>query len=473
MTAIILFSFIIPITIGYLLVCLAWPGRASIFKYPLIKFSLGTGLGFGIASLFFMAWVFVLGPKDGFVPSVLTELVLLFTAAIIIALRISKRGALPQLKDRSTSEDPKDLSMLGNVLRYSIWAVLLMSIVSFIGITLRYPNGGWDAVAIWNMHARFLFRGGADWVNLFSPALAWWIHADYPFLIPGMIARCWEFIGKDPLWVPAGIAFFFTLAAVGVVSASLSMVKGRLDGLLGGVLVMGTPFFIKNGAMQYADIPLSFFFCASLALFCIVDHSYDERQKLLPLTGLLAAFAAWTKNEGIVFLILLMAARFVIVTRVRGLKASVKEANLLAIGVMPVALILVYFKLHYAPSSDFFTGDSAANLTDLSRYFFVLEAFKNKFFNFGAFYIGAMPLLLLYLFMSGIDAKKDFYVLLTPLITLVLMAGSYFFAYLISPYDLNWHIQMSIERLFFQIWPSMIFLTFMLAKPIELKKRYP
>jgi len=168
-----------------------------------------------------------------------------------------------------------------------------------------------------------------------------------------------------------------------------------------------------------------------------------------------------------------MATRFIIVTRARGLKASVKEINLLAIGVMPVALILVYFKLYYAPASDFFAADIAANLTDLSRYFLILTAFKNEFFNFGFCYIGAIPLLLFYLFMSGIDVKKKNPGVWTPLITIALMAGSYFFAYLITPYNLNWHIQMSIERLFFQLWPSMIFLIFILAKPLELKNRHP
>src|SRR4026207_1289714 len=37
----------------------------------------------------------------------------------------------------------------------------------------QYPNGRWDAFAVWNLQARFLFRGSSGaWKGIFDPALS-------------------------------------------------------------------------------------------------------------------------------------------------------------------------------------------------------------------------------------------------------------------------------------------------------------
>ncbi|MFH0731580.1 MAG: hypothetical protein V2A72_01500 [Candidatus Omnitrophota bacterium] len=334
-------------------------------------------------------------------------------------------------------------------------------------MSLKEPHGGWDAWAIWNMHARFLFRGDLDWRNVFSAAIDW-THSDYPFLIPGLIARCWRFIGKEMVWPPCAIAMLFTLGTAGVIISSLSIIKGKIDGLLGGLMLMGTSFFIQHGASQYVDVPLSFFFCSVLALFSIIDFSYHDRQKLLPLAGMMAAFSAWTKNEGIVFLFSLIAARFIIVIRSRGFKAYMKETGLLIIGIMPVALVLAYFKLYLAPRNDLSRGNFLATVTDFPRYLFIIKAFLGQFIHFGAFFIGAIPLLFIYLFISGVSIKKKYIsVPATSFIVLCLMTCFYFLVYLITPRDLSWHLGTSLDRLFLQLWPSTILFIFLIAKPIE------
>ena len=43
--------------------------------------------------------------------------------------------------------------------------VLALSLVSFATINGSNPHGGWDAVQIWNLRARFLFRGDVDGVK--------------------------------------------------------------------------------------------------------------------------------------------------------------------------------------------------------------------------------------------------------------------------------------------------------------------
>jgi len=50
-------------------------------------------------------------------------------------------------------------------------------------------------------------------------------------------------------------------------------------------------------------------------------------------------------------------------------------------------------------------------------------------------------------------------------IALTLTLAGYFLIYLITPYDLYWHLRFSLNRLFLQLWPAVIFL-FFLRNPV-------
>jgi hypothetical protein len=46
---------------------------------------------------------------------------------------------------------------------------------------------------------------------------------------------------------------------------------------------------------------------------------------------------------------------------------------------------------------------------------------------------------------------------------LILMVTGYFAVYLLTPLPLEYHLATSLNRLYLQLWPSLIFLFFMLA----------
>lgn len=52
-------------------------------------------------------------------------------------------------------------------------------------------------------------------------------------------------------------------------------------------------------------------------------------------------------------------------------------------------------------------------------------------------------------------------------IVLLLMLMGYFMVYIISPHDLVWHLNTSLERLFLQLLPSAIFIFFVLLTTPE------
>src|ERR1700682_5648010 len=67
---------------------------------------------------------------------------------------------------------------------------------AFILLGFKEPHGAWDAWSIWNLHARFLARGGAQWTVLFSKQLNW-SQPGYPLLLPAIIAQFWTLLRSE------------------------------------------------------------------------------------------------------------------------------------------------------------------------------------------------------------------------------------------------------------------------------------
>ena len=166
MTAVSALAMVPSIMIGIAVVQLLMPeyGLAKI----LFKLFLGIGLGFGMTSCLFYFWRLVLpAQENGY---------LLFEFLILIFLWIAviRRGvpASESEESRKIEYDPVTLWVLIAVLA----AMVVIAGMSFIAYQQANPHGAYDAWAIWNLHARMLFRGGESWQNNFSSHL---YHADY------------------------------------------------------------------------------------------------------------------------------------------------------------------------------------------------------------------------------------------------------------------------------------------------------
>src|ERR1035441_1849426 len=96
---------------------------------------------------------------------------------------------------------------------------------------------------------------------------------------------------------------------------------------------------------------LSFFFVATVALLFFHAESRSQNH-LLILAGMAAAFSAWTKNEGVLFLVLLFLLHFVITTLLKGRKSWASEVVPLLKGAVPVGVVILIFKVCLAASDD-------------------------------------------------------------------------------------------------------------------------
>jgi 4-amino-4-deoxy-L-arabinose transferase-like glycosyltransferase len=221
-------------------------------------------------------------------------------------------------------------------------------------------------------------------------------------LVPASIARSWGFIGKETQLIPIVIVPPFTFATIELVTASVSYLRGERQGLLAGLVLLGTPFLILHGASQYADLPLAFFFVATAVLLFLHAESPTNNNFLI-LAGMAAASAAWTKNGGILFLVLRFFLHPVITIVTKGKKQCATEFLALLTGAAPIGAVILIYKFCLAARNGLVAAQGFAStvpsLLDLPRYRLVLHWFLSSPFTFGQWSsLIAMPVLLLFYF---------------------------------------------------------------------------
>ena len=452
---------------GYLLIATAWPRPKPSSSERLMKLSLASGFGLGIFSVVFLV-VRVLG---------LTRLIAVDTAVLLLLLvgySLPRSGAA--LTPGREYEDFDPPPWVRRILAASLLIAVLASVGNGVLRSIAHPHGdGWDAFSIWNLHARFLFLGGDHWRNGFS-ALIPWSHPDYPLLLPAAIAHFWSYLGHDDPVVPSVIGLLLTFSTLTLLVSSLAVLRGSVAAMLGGLVLSSTPFFVEQGTSQYADVPLSFFMLASLVLLNLAGGGYLENHPSptgsVLLSGLAAGFAAWTKNEGLLFFVALVLAQ----TWVFALRPfrdstdgqSSRSWRLMAGflgGAAPVLVMVFWFKHSLATPGDLFSTPRIIldKVLTPGRYWTILQWFAKAFLRFGSWWIvpGTLAMLVFRLLTRGKRCPVREPLFWVSAISLGLVLSGYFAIYVITPRDLYWHLRFSLNRLFLQLWPSAIFLFFL------------
>jgi hypothetical protein len=411
--------------------------------------ALGVGLGLGASSVTWFLWLLLIGPPaTGYVGAEIALFAAL-TAFCLLARRRSDRDpALP-----SPTAAPAN-RLLRRVLAGCLALLVVSSLVAFAVRWSAEPHGHWDAFSIWNLRARFLYRGGEHWQDGSAPALDW-SHPDYPLLIPASVARCWTYLGNESTLAPALIGLLFTLATAGGLGAVVGALRTPTQGLLAALVLLGTRVFLMIGYWQIADVPLAFFMLAAVGLLCLHDRPGGPGKGGLILAGMMAGFAAWTKNEGLLFLACLLPVRLAVRGFAVGWREALREMLPLLLGLLPVALQLVYFKVCLAPPNDLVAGQGShstlSRLTDPARYGEIARASGKEFLT--AIGPGAVLVLALAFVLLGRAPRAARPAAALPLLVLVLMLLGYFAVYLTTPHDLAWHLMSSLHRLYIQLWP--------------------
>jgi hypothetical protein len=478
----ILLAFLISFSWGFLAVSLVWPERLRV-QSLFLRCCLAPGFGFGISSCWFFLWLCSVGIHGAhFLTFVLSELAITVCLGVLYLFR--HRGARP-VQPRDQFDRNEDGILASHLFPTIFYVVFACSVISFALISLKHPHGDYDATATWNLRARFLARGTSHWRDAFVDSQGH-SHAnlDYPLLLPATIARAWKYVGDEPVLVPIVVAFSFTFSSVGLLCSSLAFLRNKRVGYLGGIVLLSVSGFVDLGTWQYADLVVGWFMLSTIVILGICDASpNNESRGLLALAGASAGFCAWSKNEGELFLLLVLSVwLFSSLLRTGGWKVFARQGTAMAFGLLPVIAILAYFKLAVAPANSWVSpvsyptggaiqhflepGTIGQKLTDVSRYGVIAKAMASGILRLGGRTMGVVPLLVLY----GVTAKvkrNNIASVQTGMSVLVLMLVGYFFVYLATPLNLAYHLSTSLSRLLLQLWPSAVFVFFMATSAAE------
>ena len=447
---ILAFLDLIPrLILGLLVIQLLWKSTSS--KHLLIKLFLAGPVGIGLSSLLSFAWLWA--NLDLHIYALMeTGVIAVLSVFILWWRRETILSALKGIKSRLSKQN----LLWGGILATS----LLIFTGEFWINSLQNPHGNWDAWSNWNVVARFVFRGGEHWIGTF---LRIYDHPDYPFLLTMANATTWEILSRETTRGPITLGFLYTICLVGLLFSLVYTLRGFPQAALAAIVLSSQAVVAYHGMAQYADMPESFYFLASLGLLPIYISS---KEKSIPiLAGFLVGLSAWTKNEGLTFVIIsLLAWGFV--------KNEKKEFILkpFILGLALPALIIGLFKIFLAPNNDLIAGqkDTLTLLLDMERYKYILVNMGKAFWVIGGSSISIVGLLVVYSIIVGkthqsIDGLKQvFFVILAQL-------SIYFFIYVTTPHDLEWHIKTSVSRLYLHLFPLMLLCLFLWIKtPNEL-----
>ena len=322
-----------------------------------------------------------------------------------------------------------------------------LSAAAVVEHTLRFPDGGYDAWMIWNARARFLVRA-ADFHTAFSPDLLFWLHQDYPWLVPGVVAQAFLFAGRESLTVPAIVSFLFGALALSVLTLAVTRLRGPRWGLLAGLVLATTPCFATFSSNQQSDVPLGAFFALAAALCALALE--EGRDDLLLLSGFAAGLGAWTKNEGLVYLACL---GFALALRLRRLR----PAALFLLGAAPILALLAGFKLGLRPPNDFVTFTTPQALIERALSWprwtelALLSLRRIVYFQDFALWVIAELLVLLLVLRRQPGG--------VPGTALFLSCAAFAPIYVLQPHPVEWIYRTSIDRIFIQLWPAAVLAT--------------
>lgn len=429
---------------GGLLVHGLWHGTQP--SRLLFKFGLGIGLGLGLTSLITFLILLFTNRLMGFMA---IQLILLICG---LALTWRNWKSNPIIPERFA------FTRLQKIILGAFVITLLVTASAYIIYAVMTPTGRFDAWMIYNRTARFIFRDPANWQNTLSPELYWLFHADYPLLVPVNVAGAWSTLGGEIMRAPQAQSAYFLLGIFCVLMGVIAHLRTTGQALLAGITLLAMPVFYYTAAREEADIPTAFFILATITLLFLYNH--DQKPNLIAFAGLTAGLAAWTKNEGLLFLLTGSVAWIVLLYR----QGRLREIKWYVLGLALPLAVIVYFKLFLTPPNDLFDPTSSTGvlerLANFERYPVIARSFYSQIFVFGN---GKLSILFIAIYGLIVGLEKSNsrnQPALAASIAIVLQLAGYFLIYVLTPHDINWHLRTSLYRLMIHVFPSMLFIFF-------------
>jgi hypothetical protein len=407
----------------------------------------GAAVGIGLTSVLFFLFDTLLGLRP---------------AALVVEVAVLAWAGYEAFRRRAVAQPPTAENRAPLLVFMAAIGLLLALAMATVTIATAWdatPQGNWDAWAIWNLRARFLVSEGALAQRAWSPVLGANTHAEYPLLLSSFVARCWAFSHSFTTAIPAATSYAFFLALLALVAGGVAALRGPMLGLLAALALASTPALLHQVPNQYADVPLACYFATAI-LFALLDRPI--------LAGIFAGCAAWTKDEGVLFL-----AVFLAVTAALRHRAALATLA----GAAPAAALVAVFKTWLAKGNSSLLPASLPGalkrLADAGRYGTTIAAFGREFAGMGVgWYHPVMPLIALAVLLR-FDRERRRDVAYCGAVAGLLLLG-YFGVYILTNSDLTWQLHTSLNRVLMQVWPALILAAFVgLRVPIAASPKSP
>ena len=442
------------ILLGWLIVRLLSPNRKRAWLDWVFEISLGAGVGLGLTACVFFAMVLA-----GIASRAALFAVELVAIAVVAMLLRRNRTAASEVASPQSSSQPSPWIW---ILRIAAAVGLVSMCLSFSETIATNPNGEWDAFSIWNVRAKYLAGGSPAWRNAFASNLAGGMigaaHPGYPLLVSASVARVWTLTGETSDAAPAAISLLFTLAACGLLAGAIAAATNEMFGWLALLVLIATDAFATQAAFQYSDVPLAFFILATIAIAAAAERA-GWSPGLLALTGLVAGFAAFTKNEGLPFALLIA---IVALWRARGAFLWLPAGAIPGIAATLAVKLMAQGTEAILPKT---AGEALHKIAEPSRWMQILKSFAVHFGEMGVWWAHPLLLLVILAAVLGLISRQDARSRAWLALPIVGLLAADFALYLVTTAELSWHLNTSNSRVILQVWPAMIFVAFLMLRP--------
>ena len=332
---------------------------------------------------------------------------------------------------------------------------LKITLIILMIIVLGNPTHAWDAWAIWLFHAKRIFFEQSIIAQLDGYAIIG--HNDYPVIAPAFAASLATLIGGWNNIFPK-LAFLLMYFPPLILSIKIFNVRYHLLFLILILYILNLQFILG-----LADGLVAIYF--TLSSYLIYDIFVNKQNSFfcLLITFCFLIILSSLKNEGLVMVIILLSILIIINISKKEILQNYKKIIFLLFSLIPI-LIWKITCINYNVNNDIINYNA---LNSLKNMIFNYSSFK-LIFKFlildTKFIISIIFILLAFNFTKN---KRIFYFSLLVGMSYIF---SLFIVYLITPYDLEWHLSSSASRVI--ISPAFLFSFFGLLQIYCMKEKF-
>jgi hypothetical protein len=215
---------------------------------------------------------------------------------------------------------------------------------------------------------------------------------------------------------------------------------------------------VKEGTSQLADVPVGAFTVLAVALVATPQPGAVR----IGMAGAALGLAAWTKNEGLVVALVFPLTYLVLHAMREGLPAALQRGLDMIVGLGPVLVVVVLFKILVAPVNDLMDGIQRPGVLnywkDHVRVGFVARYMATRALAWGGWWSAAGPgiAVLAVAALRRPPRERGALTVTASGALLLIQLGIFFAVYVMTPHSVAWHLETSWSRLIAQLWPTFV-----------------